>query len=207
MTTNIENISAALTDQELVTIYKLEQHCRHAVITILIDRHRASITQHAGSRVRDHDTAKDIAQEVCIRIARHLHRFDERAQFTSWIYRITENQCKTRQGKNARYQALHTALQLESSTSAAPHSMAQTCLSAAAIQAEKIQAVRIALQHLSQRDRNILELRFYQELNLDALANTLGVSISACKMRFYRALERFGHAYKHPAQQPAPVPQ
>ena len=51
-------------------------------------------------------------------------------------------------------------------------------------------------QHLSAaKAREVLGLRFYRESSLDEIARTLGISLSAAKMRLYRALEQFEASY------------
>ena len=45
--------------------------------------------------VRDEDDAKDIYQEVFIRVYRGLKKFEFRSEFSTWIFRITANVCLT----------------------------------------------------------------------------------------------------------------
>lgn len=45
------------------------------------------------------DVAEDLAQEVFIRIYRHLGRFNGRSTLKTWIYRITLNHCRSRLGR------------------------------------------------------------------------------------------------------------
>jgi len=49
--------------------------------------------------VRDSDEAKDIYQEVFIRVYRSLKNFEFRSEFSTWIFRITTNVCLTHQSK------------------------------------------------------------------------------------------------------------
>jgi len=45
--------------------------------------------------VRDEDDAKDIYQEVFIRVFRGLQKFEFRSEFSTWLFRITTNVCIT----------------------------------------------------------------------------------------------------------------
>ena len=45
--------------------------------------------------VRDNDDAKDIYQEVFIRVYKSLKKFEFRSEFSTWIFRITTNVCLT----------------------------------------------------------------------------------------------------------------
>ena len=45
--------------------------------------------------MRDEDDAKDIYQEVFIRVFRGLKKFEFRSEFSTWLFRITTNVCLT----------------------------------------------------------------------------------------------------------------
>ena len=51
--------------------------------------------------------------------------------------------------------------------------------------------VRSTLQTLTSVNREILELRYYEALSLSEMASALGLSLSATKMRLYRAIDVF----------------
>ena len=57
------------------------------------------------------------------------------------------------------------------------------------------QAVATALQNVSDKAREVLELRFFQDCSLEEIATTLAISLSAAKMRLYRSLDQFRNAY------------
>ena len=45
------------------------------------------------------EDAQDAAQEVFLRLHRHLRRFDETRQFEPWLHRVTVNVCRDIDGK------------------------------------------------------------------------------------------------------------
>ena len=51
------------------------------------------------------------------------------------------------------------------------------------------------LDALEPADREVLLLRFTSDLELQEIADVLGLKLSAAKMRYYRALERFKTRY------------
>jgi len=55
--------------------------------------------------------------------------------------------------------------------------------------------VQSTMQRLSVDNREVLELRFYSDLSLSEVASTLGLSLSATKMRLYRAIAVFRNKY------------
>ena len=57
----------------------------------LLDRHYAAIHRIAWRHCGDPMEAEDIAQDVCIRMARAIRGFEGRAAFTTWYHRIVLN--------------------------------------------------------------------------------------------------------------------
>jgi RNA polymerase sigma-70 factor (ECF subfamily) len=81
-----------LTDKEL--LIKAKQGDQYA-FEQLVYRYDRSVLSIAMRYVKDSDEAKDIYQEVFIRVFRGLKKFEFRSEFSTWIYRITTNVCLT----------------------------------------------------------------------------------------------------------------
>ena len=60
---------------------------------ILVDRHQASVLNLIYRFIGDRTQAKDLAQEVFIRVWQAAKTYKPEAKFTTWIYRITANLC------------------------------------------------------------------------------------------------------------------
>lgn len=59
----------------------------------LVRRHTRAVYAHALRFFGDTQAAEDVTQEVFIKVYRSLDSFDERARFSTWLYRITRNTC------------------------------------------------------------------------------------------------------------------
>ncbi len=59
----------------------------------LVARHREQVYATAFRMVRNAETSEEIAQETFIRAFKGLRRFRQRANFKTWLYRITMNLC------------------------------------------------------------------------------------------------------------------
>jgi len=59
----------------------------------LVRAHSGAVYAHALRFFGDVGAAEDVAQEVWIKVYRSLSTFDERARFSTWLYRITRNAC------------------------------------------------------------------------------------------------------------------
>src|SRR5713101_1040322 len=59
----------------------------------LIRRHQHRVFAVAGGILRKREDAEDIAQQVFVKAYFSLKRFDQRAAFSTWLYKITVNEC------------------------------------------------------------------------------------------------------------------
>lgn len=81
----------------------------------IVERYRGSVTALAFRMTRDHDEAADVAQEVFVKIARNLGRYDEKRRFYTWLYRITVNAAidHLRRGRRHQHEPLESVSDFE----------------------------------------------------------------------------------------------
>ena len=144
----------------------------------------------AYNLVRDHDEAEDIAQEVFLSCYRSLGTFRFESRFGTWLYRITVNHVKNRWKYHQRRQReKHDSLDAlrEEDDSRLfdppdegpdPRQMAQSH--------EKMAALENALESLSPEYREVVTLRFIENLQYDEIARILDCSIGTVKSRINR---------------------
>src|ERR1700686_2389852 len=59
----------------------------------LVRRHQHRVLAVAGGILRRREDVEDIAQQVFVKAYFSLKRFDQRAAFSTWLYKITVNEC------------------------------------------------------------------------------------------------------------------
>jgi RNA polymerase sigma-70 factor (ECF subfamily) len=69
----------------------------------LIYRYDRSVLAIALKFVHDTDEAKDIYQEVFIRVYRGLKNFEMKSEFSTWLFRIATNVCLTNKGRSKKH--------------------------------------------------------------------------------------------------------
>lgn len=81
----------------------------------IVECYRGPVTALAFRMTRDHDEAADVAQEVFIKIARNLVRYDEKRRFYTWLYRITVNAAidHLRRGRRHQHESLKSVSDIE----------------------------------------------------------------------------------------------
>lgn len=62
-----------------------------AAFAMLIERHYDFVFRVALRWCGDRSNAEDIAQEVCVRLAKAVHKFKGDSRFTTWLYALTIN--------------------------------------------------------------------------------------------------------------------
>ena len=86
-----EQVSArAEEDRELV---RRAQKDDKEAFEELVRRHQNRVFAVAGGILRNREDVEDIAQQVFLKAYFSIRRFDQRAAFSTWLYKITVNEC------------------------------------------------------------------------------------------------------------------
>jgi RNA polymerase sigma-70 factor, ECF subfamily len=129
------------------------------------------------------DVAADLAQDTFIKAYEHLERFRPGARFFPWLYAIGLNHARDFQRKrkpSVDCQEDH----LWSSASCSPHEEHDRIC-----QQLDHDHLNSALGALPLGYREALVLRYHEDLPIRDVAQALGISLSAAKMRLSRGLE------------------
>ena len=69
----------------------------------LVGRYERSLHRVARTFVKDDSLAEDVVQETWIGLLRGIHKFEGRASFKTWLFRVLANRARTRAVREARY--------------------------------------------------------------------------------------------------------
>jgi RNA polymerase sigma-70 factor (ECF subfamily) len=134
--------------------------------------------------------AEDVVQEALIKAYRKLDRFEERADFGTWLYRIGVHCALDRLAVRRLEETVRVAEETDpeegqlqvASTEAGPE---QLLLSA------ELEAMRgLAMRSLSPVERTAFVLRHLEGCGTEEIAAALGVHPNAAKQAVYRAVEK-----------------
>lgn len=160
-----------------------------AAFEALVVRTYADTYALAHRLVGDAHDAADVTQEVYLRAYRALAGFRGDAEFTTWLYRITANCAATHLGRRRRHR--HRPLP-EHDTMADPDEAVDPCARAEATSMrERLDA---AIDGLPPRLRAVVVLRDVYGLSNGDIAEALGISVTAAKVRLHRARRRLHDA-------------
>lgn len=148
----------------------------------LVRTHTGLVYAHALRFFGDPATAEDVAQEVWIKVYRSLATFDERARFTTWLFRVTRNACldAVRAGK-------HRPVPVEAVDNVAlPGDLADEVALTASVEA--------AMTGLQPEDREAFSAVALFGLSYAEAASQLGVPAGTVKSRVFRARRSLAHS-------------
>lgn len=131
------------------------------------------------------EDARDVVQETYLRAYKGLKRFRGDAQFTTWLYRITANCASTHLGRRRKHR--HDELD-ESVGLVDERAEHDPILRADA--GELREELKVALQDLPPKLRSVIVLRDIYDLPHEAIAEELGISETAAKVRLHRARKK-----------------
>ena len=127
--------------------------------------------------------ADDVTQEAFLAAWRALPEFRGTCRFSTWLYRLTTNAAIDWLRREKRHRGMDDVTELElPDDGPGPQDQAE--------QAEAQQAVRRALSRLSEEHRQVLLLRYMQELDYAEIAAALEISEGTVKSRISRAKMR-----------------
>lgn len=189
-------------DGELVLACVRELPYRTRAFDTLVRHYEPQVYRTCLRILGNPSDAEDATQEIFIRVLRSLDTFEGKSSFRTWLFRVVRNECVDLLRKR-RPEFEHSLESLESDAVSNDAALAEPVLEAVL----STDLLDKTLSALKPAEREVLALRFGAELDFEALASTLGVSLSAAKMRLYRAVQRFvtvanRHGYDPPAGSP-----
>lgn len=169
------------TDQEEEKLVEQARHNPQAFAQ-LYNTYVERIFAYTYRLVRDEALAQDLTAVTFEKAYRNLNRFEWRGfSFCAWLYRIAHNEVMTYQRRNRIFSPL-TALEKWWRSDQNVESEVQNNL--------QQDGLHTALERLDQADRDVLILRFYENLSSREIGEVLGYSEGNINVRLHRALKK-----------------
>jgi RNA polymerase sigma-70 factor (ECF subfamily) len=175
---------AEQTDEELVRLVLAGERDSFAV---LVDRYKRGITNFIGASVRSPADVADLAQDTFVRAYAHLGTFNPSlGRFSTWIYHIARNVVRTHLGKSLRRPKTQELGEDRTVENALPDLSVDADPAHGILRAEAESDVRAALAELPERTRTVLSLRYYENMEYQTIAETMGLSLGNVKTLIHR---------------------
>ena len=149
---------------------------------LLMQKYKQPIYWHIRRLVVAHDDAQDATQETFIRIFRSFDKFRDENSFRGWMFRIATNEAlrlieSRKQG----------AVSLEENESNANRIMASDYVDFTDLEAVKLQK---AIHSLPTKQQAAFNLRYYEELSYEEIAEATDSTASSVKANYHIAKEK-----------------
>lgn len=171
-----------MTDRELLEKIR-NPETRNYGFNMLVRTYQKRVYYLIRKMVIDHDDADDLTQEVFIKIHRHIGNFREDAQLFTWIYRIATNECLgylQRKKRRLFLPVSNFTQELINKVDTSP------LISGDDIQ-KKLQK---AVLRLPEKQRLVFNLKYFDDLSYEQIADITGTSVGALKASYHHAIKK-----------------
>src|SRR5246500_4253477 len=157
----------------------------------LVRRHQHRVFAVAGGILRQREDVEDIAQQVFVKAYFSLKRFDQRAAFSTWLYKITVNECwdllRKRKVRPLVYEADFSEEQGRQYQASEKRDSNEPDLT---LRLDARQKVERLLGFLDERDRGMLVLKEVEGFAIEEIAELFDLNTNTVKVRLFRARQR-----------------
>ena len=154
----------------------------------LMSLYRDSIYIMLMKIVKNSDDAEDLTLETFGKAFRYLDKYTPQYAFSTWLFRIAvNNSIDYIRHKNNSPQCIEedlssTPMLIDRSPATTTPTPEQEVMDK-----QRVRMLQLAVEQLPEKYRKVVELRYYQELSYDEIAQELGLSLSNVKIQLMRA--------------------
>lgn len=154
---------------------------------LIFDQYKNLVYKTAYLILNDTHEADDALQETFLKAYHALERYQpDKGAFSTWLYRITVNQCLNQQSqKRSRLRFMDTRQLPDEARQSSPF---------IELELAQEQALHQAIARLSHKLRLVIILRYFLDLSYSEIAQILGLPLGTVKSRLNMALKKVGEA-------------
>lgn len=162
---------------------------------ILVERHSRSLFRLAFRMTGNEQDAEDVVQESFLRAYRQLGKFDDRASFGTWLYRIATN-CSLDLVRSKKRRSDHMAQPSDPESEDPVVSLPSTdpTPERVALSSEIRGRVAEAMNDLSATERTAFVLRHFEGMCIEEVSRVLECQPGAAKHSVFRAVQKLRRA-------------
>lgn len=177
------------TDNQLIKKIKAGDNSAFETLVCRYDRHVLNI---ASSFRNSEDDAKDIYQEVFLRVYNGLHNFQFRSEFATWLFRITTNVCITCDNRKKKYQieSIDREQFEEGSETLADSLPGENLSDQKILQSETKYKIDTAVETLPARQKMAFTLKYYHGFKIKEIAEMMNSTEGTIKRYLFTATNK-----------------
>lgn len=152
-----------------------------ASLAAFVAQHQDRVARLVYRLLGGHGEAEDVVQDVFLAALRKLPEFRGEARFSTWLTAIAVNICRSR--RRARWLRWRPLSAVAANAGQAPALPAEQ----GAVSAERLAQVRAAVRELPAKYREVIVLRYLEDLPAAEVAAVLGLTTNTVAVRLNRA--------------------
>ena len=169
-------------DEQILERFK-ESKTLQSAFRSLVDKYKERVYWHVRKIVIDHEDADDVTQETFIKVYKNLESFREASQLFTWIYRIATNEALNLLKKKSNRQGV--------SIDQIQYELELTIDDDHLISGEEIQLrLQKALLTLPEKQRLVFNMKYFDDLKYDQIAEITGTSVGGLKASYHLAVKK-----------------
>lgn len=169
-------------DTELLAQFR-NPNTKDMAFTSILKKYQEKLYWHIRHMVVAHDDADDVLQNVFIKVWRALDTFREDSRLYTWLYRIATNEALTfldQQKKRSTASFEEMDVNLSDKIVAEP-----------GFDSNRLEwQLQLAIQKLPVKQRQVFNLRYFDEMPYEEMSNMLGTSQGALKASYHLAAKK-----------------
>lgn len=171
------------TPEDLLIIRLKDSSTRDEAFRELLGQYKERLYWHLRNMVKDHNDTDDILQNTFIKVYRNIDKFKGESKLYSWMYRIATNEAITFLNKKSR------SLQLSSDE--LQNKLIDNIESDVYFEGDEIQLkLQRAIASLPQKQQQVFNMKYFQELKYREMADILDTSEGALKASYHIAAKK-----------------
>ena len=167
-------------DQDILAKFA-DPASRNLAFNQLVRKYQQKVYWHVRKMVVDHDDADDLTQDTFVKVWNHLANFRQDASLYTWIYRIATNECLNFLSSKRRKFLLplnDVGEELAAKMEADPN-----------LAGDEVELkLQKAILRLPDKQRLVFNLKYYEDMKYEDMAEVTGTSVGALKDSYHHAV-------------------
>ncbi|PLX10651.1 MAG: RNA polymerase subunit sigma [Marinilabiliales bacterium] len=175
-------------DKELLTLFKNIEK-RNFAFNLIVRKYQVKLYWHIRKIVIKHDDTDDILQNTFIKVWKGLEGFREDSKLYTWLYRIATNESLTYL-KQQKTRYLLPLVDYE-------NQLKESLESDEYFNGDEIQRrLHKAILDLPEKQRIVFNMKYFDEMKYDDMAEILKTSVGALKASYHHAVKKIEKKFK-----------
>ncbi|MEP3837593.1 MAG: RNA polymerase sigma factor [Algibacter sp.] len=151
----------------------------------LYDRYASLVYNKCYGFAKDSDEAKDLTQDIFLKLFVKLASFKGKSKFSTWLYAFSYNHC-------VNYVTRNTAKKFEKHSVDYKdiENLSEDQEDDSSFLSMKVDKLKVALELISPEEKMILLMKYQDNLSIKEIVNAMDIGASAVKMRIKRAKDK-----------------